>query len=416
MFDRDNWQEIYATIKKNKLRTFLTSLGVGWGIFMLVIMLGAGNGLRNGVMNDFKGTATNSFFMWTQKTTKPYKGMKPGRNFNFNNGDLIALSQLKELSVVSPQNQLGGWRGGNSVVRGLKTGNFEVGGVFPNIAKISAIKLTSGRFLNENDIREKRKVCVIGSRVREELFKAGEDPLNQYIRINGVYFKVIGTTVPMSNGGEARQEAQRIVLPFSTFQNAFNYGDRVGWFAISSAPQVSASVAEKKVLAIIKERHKIAPDDGQAVGSWNMEEQFLKMNGLFAGIRMLVWFVGIGTLVAGIIGISNIMLIIVKERTREIGVKRALGATPFSVTSQIIMESVFLTSLAGYFGLVIGILLLEAVNKAIGPEVPMFNNPTVDLQVALIALSVLVFCGALAGLIPARRAVSINPVDALRAE
>ena len=416
MFDRDNWQEIYATIKKNKLRTFLTSLGVGWGIFMLVIMLGAGNGLKNGVMNDFKGTATNSFFMWTQKTTKPYKGMKPGRYYNFNNGDVIALNQLKELSVVSPQNQLGGWRGGNSVMRGLKTGNYEVGGVYPNIAKVSAVKITSGRFLNENDIREKRKVCVIGSRVREELFKAFENPLSQYIRINGVYFKVIGTTVPMSNGGEARQESQRIVVPFTTFQNAFNYGDVVGWLAISSAPSIAASQAQEKVMAIIKERHKIAPEDMQAIGSWNMEEQFNKMNGLFIGINMLVWFVGIGTLIAGVIGISNIMLIIVKERTKEIGVKRALGATPFSVTSQIILESVFLTSLAGYFGLVIGIFLLEAVNKAIGAEVPMFNNPTVDINVAIVSLSVLIVCGALAGLIPARRAVSVHPVEALRAE
>lgn len=416
MFDRDNWQEIYATIKKNKLRTFLTSLGVGWGIFMLVIMLGAGNGLKNGVMNDFKGTATNSFFMWTQKTSKPYKGMKPGRYFNFNNGDVQALTQLKELAVVSPQNQLGGWRGANSVVRGLKTGNYEVSGVYPNIAKINAIKITGGRFLNENDIREKRKVCVIGSRVSEELFKAGEKIIGDYIRINGVYFMVVGTTVPMSNGGEARQEAQRIVVPFSTFQKAFNYGDVVGWFAISTVPNAEVTVAESNVKALIRERHKIAPDDEQAIGSWNMDVQFKKMNGLFSGINMLIWFVGIGTLIAGVIGISNIMLIVVKERTREIGVKRALGATPFSVVSQIILESVFLTSFAGYFGLLIGIFLLEGVNKAIGPEVPMFNNPTVDISVAVISLSVLIFCGALAGLIPARRAVSVNPVDALRAE
>lgn len=415
MFDRDNWQEIYATIKKNKLRTFLTSLGVGWGIFMLVIMLGAGNGLKNGVMNDFKGTATNSFFMWTQKTTKPYKGMKPGRNFNFNNADVIALSQLKELAVVSPQNQLGGWRGGNSVMRGLKTGNFEVGGVYPNIAKISMVKVVDGRFLNDNDIREKRKVCVIGSRVKQELFKAGENPLDEYIRINGVYFKVIGVTTPTSGGNEAREEAQKIVIPFSTFQNAFNFGDIVGWFAISTAPNISASVAEEKVRAIIRERHKIAPDDEQAIGHWNMEEQYNKMNGLFKGINSLIWFVGIGTLIAGVIGISNIMLIVVKERTKEIGVKRALGATPYIIVSQIITESVFLTAISGYFGLVIGILLLEGVNSAIGQDVPMFNNPTVDISVAVTSLIVLIISGALAGLIPATKAVAVLPVEALRA-
>jgi putative ABC transport system permease protein len=414
MFDRDNWQEIYATIKKNKLRTFLTSLGVGWGIFMLVIMLGAGNGLKNGVMSDFKGTATNSFFMWTQKTTKPYKGMKPGRNFNFNNGDVLALSQLKELAVVSPQNQLGGWRGGNSVVRGMKTGSYEVSGVYPNIAQISMVKLVKGRFLNDNDIREKRKVCVIGSRVKEELFKPEENPLSKHIRINGVYFKVIGVTIPSSGGNEARQEGQRIVVPFSTFQNAFNYGDIVGWFNIASAPNISAAQAEEKVMSIIKERHKIAPDDALAIGHWNMEVQYNKMNGLFKGINMLIWFVGIGTLIAGVIGISNIMLIVVKERTKEIGVKRALGATPYNIVSQIITESVFLTAISGYFGLVIGILLLEGVNKAIGQDVPMFNNPTVDLNVAVTSLIVLIISGAFAGLIPATKAVSVLPVEALR--
>jgi putative ABC transport system permease protein len=414
MFDRDNWQEIYATIKKNKLRTFLTSLGVGWGIFMLVIMLGAGNGLKNGVMSDFKGTATNSFFMWTQKTTKPYKGMKPGRYFNFNNGDVLALSQLKELAVVSPQNQLGGWRGGNSVVRGMKTGSYEVSGVYPNIAQISMVKLVNGRFLNDNDIREKRKVCVIGSRVKEELFKPEENPLSKHIRINGVYFKVIGVTIPSSGGNEARQEGQRIVVPFSTFQNAFNYGDIVGWFNIASAPNISAAQAEEKVMSIVKERHKIAPDDALAIGHWNMEVQYNKMNGLFKGINMLIWFVGIGTLIAGVIGISNIMLIVVKERTKEIGVKRALGATPYNIVSQIITESVFLTAISGYFGLVIGILLLEGVNKAIGQDVPMFNNPTVDLNVAVTSLIVLIISGAFAGLIPATKAVSVLPVEALR--
>lgn len=416
MFDKDNWQEIFATIKKNKLRTFLTSLGVGWGIFMLVIMLGAGNGLKNGVLKDFDGTATNSFFMWTQRTTKPYKGMKPGRDFDFNNGDAMALRQLKELAVVSPQNQLGGYQGGNNVIRGLKSGNYEVAGVYPNIAQISAVKITQGRFLNENDITFKRKVCVIGRAVKENLFKPEEKTLGDYVSINGVYFMVVGVSVPMGSGGQAEQEASRVVVPFTTFQNAFNYGDQVGWFAISSQPNISAAVAEEKVIALIKERHKIAPEDEQAIGHWNMEVQFKKMSGLFAGINMLIWVVGIGTLIAGIIGISNIMLIVVKERTKEIGVKRALGATPVSVMFQIILESVFLTAVAGYFGLVIGVGLLELINMALGADVPMFSNPTVDINVAIVSLSVLIGCGALAGLIPAQRAVSVLPVEALRSE
>ncbi len=416
MFDVDNWQEIFATIKKNKLRTFLTSLGVGWGIFMLVIMLGAGNGLKNGVMNDFKGTATNSFFMWTQKTTKGYKGMKPGRNYNFNNSDVKALEQIKELAVVSPQNQLGGYRGGNNVIRGLKIGNFEVDGVYPNFNQVQQVTITEGRFINDNDIREKRKVCVIGARVKEVLFAKDEIAIGDYIQINGVYFKVIGITTPNGSGDDARQQSQRIQLPFTTFQNAFNYGDIVGVFLISSRKNIPASVAEEKVMAMVKERHKVAPDDNLAVGHWNMEKQFNKVNGLFIGINYLVWFVGVGTLIAGIIGISNIMLIVVKERTKEIGVKRALGATPGTVVRQIILESVFLTLVSGYFGLVLGILLLEGVNSALGDSVPMFKNPSVDLSAAIISLSILVVAGALAGLIPAIRAVSVNPVEALRAE
>jgi putative ABC transport system permease protein len=416
MFDKDNWQEIFATIKKNRLRTFLTSLGVGWGIFMLVIMLGAGNGLKNGIMQDFSGTATNSFYMWTQKTSKAYKGMKPGRSFYFNNADAIALSQLKELSVVSPQNQLGGHGEGSNVIRGLKTGNFQVGGVYPNISSVQYTNITSGRFLNDNDITEKRKVCVIGARVREVLFNKGEEALGNYIRINGVYFKVIGCTTPTGNGDRAREESERIMLPFTTFQNAFNYGDIVGWFAIVAHKDIPAEEAEKLAMAFVKERHKVAPEDQQAIGHWNTGVQYIKMTGLFTGINLLVWIVGAGTLIAGVIGISNIMLIVVKERTREIGVKRALGATPGIVIGQIMLESVFLTILAGYVGLISGLLLLEGLNSAMGEGGQMFKNPSVDLSSVVWALGVLIVSGALAGLIPALRAVSVNPVEALRAE
>ncbi len=416
MFDKDNWQEIFATIKKNRLRTFLTCLGVGWGIFMLVIMLGAGNGLKNGIMQDFNGTATNSFFMWTQKTNKAYKGMKPGRNYNFNNADALALSNMKELAIVSPQNQLGGHDQGSNVIRGLKTGNFDIGGVYPNISDIQYVNITSGRFLNDNDIKEKRKVCVIGSRVKEVLFNKDEDPLGKYIRISGVYFKVIGCSTPTGNGDRAREESQRVMIPFTTFQNAFNYGDIVGWFAISAKPEVPAEQAEKLAMALVKERHKVAPDDDLAVGHWNMGVQFKRISGLFIGINSLVWFVGIGTLIAGVIGISNIMLIVVKERTREIGVKRALGATPVSVVSQIMLESVFLTIIAGYVGLLLGLLLLEGLNSALGEGGQMFRNPTVDLGVIFQALTVLIVSGAIAGLVPALRAVSVHPVEALRAE
>ncbi len=391
-------------------------LGVFWGIFMLVIMLGSGNGLRNGILKEFAGTATNSFFVWAQQTTKAYKGMKPNRSFNYTVADAEALKQLPELDVVSPLNQLGGHEGASNVVRGLKTAACEIQANYPNITGISDIKMGEGRFMNELDIKEKRKICVIGPRVAELLFKKDEKIIGEYIRINGVYFRVVGVTKQTSGGNEGRQQAQRINIPFSTFQNAFNYGDIVGWFAIKSKSNIPAEQSEEKVISFLKERHKIAPEDTKAIGHWNMAVEFNKLSGLFTGIEILVWIVGIGTLLAGVIGISNIMLIVVKERTKEIGVKRALGAVPFQIISQIMLEAVFLTSISGYFGLVIGIGLLEALNAAIGDSGEMFTNPTVDLTVALKALTVLILSGAFAGLIPASKAVAIKPVEALRTE
>ena len=391
-------------------------LGVFWGIFMLVIMLGSGNGLRNGILKEFAGTATNSFFVWAQQTTKAYKGMKPNRSFNYTIADAEALKQLPELDVVSPLNQLGGHEGASNVVRGLKTAACEIQANYPNISGISDIKMSEGRFMNDLDIKEKRKICVIGPRVAELLFKTDEKVIGEYIRINGVYFRVVGVTKQTSGGNEGRQQAQRINIPFSTFQNAFNYGDVVGWFAIKSKDNIPAELSEEKVIAMLKERHKISPDDSKAIGHWNMAVEFNKLSGLFTGIEILVWIVGIGTLLAGVIGISNIMLIVVKERTKEIGVKRALGAVPFQIISQIMLEAVFLTSISGYFGLVIGIGLLEGLNAAIGDSGEMFTNPTVDLSVALKALTVLILSGAFAGLIPASKAVAIKPVEALRTE
>ncbi|MCD6068372.1 MAG: ABC-type antimicrobial peptide transport system, permease component [Bacteroidetes bacterium] len=417
MFDRDNWQEIFATIRKNRLRTALTMLGVLWGIFMLVVMLGCGNGLKNGVTGEFGGTATNSFFCWTQQTTKAYKGMKPGRSFNYDNSDYEALKQLKELKVVCPMNQLGGHDEANNVIRGLKTGAAQVQGTYPSSNEIQKVFITSGRYINENDIRENRKVCVIGSRVFEMLFKSYENPLGQYIQINGVYFKVIGMSKPLVGGNDGREQAQRIVIPFTTFQKAFNYGDVVGWFAINSQDNFPAVEAEQKVMAVLKDRHKIAPEDLRAIGHWNMAEEFGKMSGLFFGIEILIWIVGGGTLFAGVIGISNIMLIVVKERTKEIGVKRALGATPFQIIFQIMLESLFLTAIAGYMGLCLGIGVLELVNSSLGQEEgSMFKNPTVDLAIAVKALIILIVSGTIAGAIPARKAVAILPVEALRAE
>ncbi len=418
MIDGDRINEIFETLSKNKLRTTLTAFGVFWGIFMLIIMLGSGNGLENGVGRSFGGSAKNAVYMWAQSTTIPYKGLPRGRRFNFEDDDIQAIrDNVQELAVLAPSAQLGGYGGENNVSRGIKAGPFVVRGDFPDNRFIQSFTITSGRYLNELDIKEKRKVCVIASRVQEVLFDKKENPLCEYIQVNGTYFKVIGTLTTDKAGEDAEEKMQTIYIPFTTFQQAFNWGGKIGWFSLTAKPDISASLVENKVKKLLAQRHKISPDDPYAIGSWNSEKEFAKIQGLFNGIRILVWIVGVGTLFAGAIGVSNIMLIIVKERTREIGVRRALGATPASIISQIVAESILLTSTAGYLGLVAGIFLMEGINNAMeGQDTGMFLNPGVDISIAIKALVILIVSGALAGIIPARKAVSISPVDALRYE
>jgi putative ABC transport system permease protein len=420
IFDKDNWLEIAGTLRQNKLRSFLTAFGVFWGIFMLIIMVAAGNGLYNGAMHDFQSLAANSVFLWTRPTTQPYKGFPRGRKFNFNNDDTEALrSHIPEIEYLAPRNQLGGFGKVTNVTRGLKNGAFNVYGDYPEIAYISLMDIVAGRFINPMDLREKRKVAVIGTRVREILFDPDEDPVGRYILVKGVYFKVIGAFESRKEGDEADEETQAIFIPFTVFQQAFNYGNLVSWFSLTARKDVPASEVEKKAIAFLAERHKVSPDDVHAIGHWNTEKEFKKMTNLFIGINALIWFVGTCTLIAGVIGVSNIMLFVVKERTREIGIKRAIGATPFAVISQIILESVLLTTVAGYFGLVIGIGITEmavAAMKGASGGSEFFKNPEVSLSVAVTALAVLILSGALAGLLPAKRAVSIKPVEAIRNE
>lgn len=419
MFDLDNWSEIWSALSSNKLRTLVTAFGVFWGIFMLMLLLGSGQGLENGISAGFEDEAKNSFFVWTRRTTKPYRGLPAGRSFDMDNGDVEAVQRLvPEVAVVSPRNQLGGFRGGNNVTRGGKAGGFNVMGDYPQIREVMSIPVPEGRFLDPFDIQELRKVAVIGNRVREVLYEPGEEAIGSYLRINGVDFKVIGVTVPRQQGEDAQSEAETIYVPFTTFQRAFNFGDTVGWMTLTSQPDIRASVAQEKVMTLLRERHRVAPEDDRAFGSWNTEDEYLKVLGLFAGIRLLVWIVGIGTLAAGVIGVSNIMLIVVKERTPEIGLRRAIGATPFSITRQVLLEAMALTALAGYIGLLAGIGVIEAARVALleaGQDLEMFQNPSVSLHDALLALAVLIVAGGLAGLIPARRAVGISPMEALRA-
>lgn len=420
MLDLDRWQEIYHVLSKNKLRTFLTAFGVFWGIFMLVIMLGSGNGLQNGVMQNMGDMATNSLFMWSQQTTVPYHGFPRGRYYNFNNQDVKAIqSSVEEIKYLAPRLQAGGFMQSNNVIRGLKSGVFNIMGDYPAFNLIDPLNIKDGRFINQPDIESKRKVVVIGSRVVEILFNRDENPMGQYIQIQGVHFKIVGLFTSKRTGEQANQENQNIFMPFTTLQQTFNYGDAVGFFAITAKDDIPVTVVEEKVIRILKKRHSIAPSDDPAIGHFNLRKEFEKMTGLFFGIRLLVWIVGTGTLMAGVIGVSNIMLVVVRERTKEIGIQRALGATPLRVISQIITESVVLTTFAGYFGLVVGVTLLELINYALGAagaNTEMFIHPEINFSVAMTALTILVFCGAIAGLIPARKAVSVKPIDALRYE
>lgn len=418
LLDSDRWDEIFNTMKKNKMRTFLTAFGVFWGIFMLIIMLGSGNGLENGVIRNFGDMATNSVFIWTRSTSIPYAGLPEGRNFNMTNEDMVAIkNEITEIDQLAPRNQLRGYRGGNNVSWGTKAGNFSVMGDYPQIMNINPMEILQGRFINHYDIEDKRKVAVIGTNVRDVLF-GDKDPINENIKINGVYFKVVGVWKSKKSGNQGERDSQTLFIPFTTFQKAFNYGNIVGWLAITAKPNSTSTLVEKKVKDVLKRRHKVAPEDDRAFGSFNAQEEFEKFQGLFGGIAALIWIVGTGTLIAGIIGVSNIMLIVVKERTKEIGVRRAIGATPSSIVIQIMLEAIVLTAFAGYFGLIFGVGITELISNLMGEAKgnTMFTNPTIDLKIAITAIVILVIAGALAGLIPARKAVKIKPIEALRAE
>lgn len=420
MFDRDRWTEVYMALKSNKLRTFLTAFGVFWGIFMLIIMLGSGKGLENGVYYGMGDFATNSVFIWTQPTSKPYKGYKQGRRYHFTNQDTKAiLDNVPEVKLLAPRIQARGGDGDNNVIRGLKTGAFSILGDVPDVNLIDPVTITNGRFLNQVDINDTRKIAVIGDRVIEVLFEKEEDPIGEYIKLNGVFFQVVGTFKSMHNQGWGEWQDQCIFIPFTTLQKTYNYGNRVGHYSITSKDEYTATFVEEKVKALLKRRHSVHPNDDRAIGSENVEKEFIQINNLFLGIAGLIWIVGIGTLIAGIIGVSNIMLFIVKKRTKEIGIQRALGASPSMIISSILTESVVLTAIAGWFGLVFGVIILELLNKALqngGGDNSMFTNPEVDFNVAMIALGILIFAGIFAGVIPAKRAMEIRPIEAIRDE
>lgn len=419
MFSRDRWSEILEALSSNWFRTVLTAFGVVWGIFILVILLAAGKGLENGVKADFGNIATNTMFMWTQTVSKPYKGLPKGRRFRYRIGDVQAIKDnVPNMRFVSPRNQLGGFGGSNNVVRGLKTGAFNVYGDYPEIIQQQPMDITSGRFINYGDIDEKRKVAVIGEGVKMAMYDLGEDPIGTYIKINGVNFIVVGTYKKKSQGGDDEEDQKEIYVPFTAFSQAFNQGDRVGWMAITAEDGSSITQLKTQIFDVIKERHSIHPEDDRAIGNFDLYEQYSRIEGLFFALKLIAYFVGSLVLISGIIGISNIMLVVVKERTKEIGIRRALGATPWSIRGQVLLESIFLTIISGMVGISFGALVIYLINLALeaaGP-VDMFANPSVDITVVLIALTILIISGLLAGLIPAQNAIKVKPVDALRTE
>ena len=411
MFDRDKWQEILFTISQNKLRTFLTGISVAWGIFMLIILLGSGTGLQNGAQEEFVDTATNSIWVFGGQTSKPYKGLKPGKRIRFNDNDYDWVdNHLKEAKETSGRYYLGS----SEVVFGGETGNFQIRTVHPGHQYIEKTLTIKGRFLNETDIKEKRKVASIGTLVQKTIFK-DVDPINKYIQVNGVPFKVVG--VFEDEGGENEQEI--LYLPLTTAQMVFNGLNQIDMFMFNIDEDASVEeslIIEQQVREKMAELHHFDPKDQRAIRFWNNVEGFQEIQSIFTGMSIFIWIIGIMTIIAGIVGISNIMMIVVKERTKEIGIRKALGATPGSIIGLILMESVLITSVSGYIGLVCGVGVLELVSHFLPPDTPFFKNPEVNFQVAITATIILIVAGAVAGIIPARKAAVIRPIVALRDE
>lgn len=419
MFNKDRWNEILEVLTSNWVRTVLTAFGVFWGIFILILLLAAGKGLENGIKQDFGDIATNTMFMWTQTVTKSYEGMSKGRRYSYDLDDVRDIrANVPNLRFVSPRNQLGGFRGANNVVRGLNVGAFNVYGDYPEIINQDPMDITSGRFINYADINEKRKVAIIGEGVKSSLYAKGEEAIGTYIKIQDVNFMVIGTYRKKTTGGDGEEDQKQIYIPFTSFSQAFNRGERVGWMAITANDGTPITAIKNQIFDVVKENHKIHPEDQRAVGHFDLFEQYNRVETLFIALKVIAYFVGILVLLSGIIGVSNIMLIVVKERTKEIGVRRALGATPSNIRGQILTESVFLTIISGMAGIVFGAAIIYVINYVIelsGP-IDMFANPSVNLGVISIALSILILSGLLAGFIPAQNAIKLKPVDALRNE
>ncbi|MBT6082268.1 MAG: ABC transporter permease [Polaribacter sp.] len=411
LFDTETWQEIYGSIRKNKLRTGITIIGVLWGIFLLIVLLGATRGLENSFKNAFGNLATNSVFVWTQSTDTPFKGFQKGRSFRLtmNDIDVLKSEYASEIKFLAPRNQTM-----NLIVRDFKSGSFKVSGDYPILDQIQKKNLTFGRFLNQNDILSMSKVAVISEEMVKQLFDKGEMPIGEYIKINNINYKVVGVYEPSNTVNFDRDTAY---IPFTTFKKVYNSSDKIDWMMITAYSGVNIEQLEKDLLLTLKNLHKVHPEDKRAFGCINLGKEIGRLTGFLTGMQFLTWFVGIATLIAGVFAIGNILLITVKERTKEIGIRRAIGATPKSIRQQIILEAVFLTATAGMLGIIFGAFTLYIMDSGFGqgPDAALIN-PTVNIPIILISCTILIFLGTLIGLIPAHMATIIKPIEALREE
>lgn len=417
--DKDTLKEILSVLVKNPLRTVLSMIGVGWGIFMLIIMMAASTGLENGVRSDMGNRAANSGGVWSMRTSIPYKGFKKGRRFEMDMDDInYLIENVPEIDAISPRCQAGGWQGGNNATYKNNTGSFSIYGETPDFLAIQPIRIAKGRFLNNGDLGDSRKVCVIGKKVKTTLFGAEKNVVGKYIQINGVSLKVIGIISSMKDGEDSDEENESIFMPITTFQRMFNYGKIIGWFSVKSIDGYPIGLLQERIKSLLKVRKSVHPDDKRAFGSWNMAEELEDVLTLFDAIKFVSFSVGILALMAGIIGIGNIMLVSVTERTKEIGIRRSLGATPTVIIKQILSETLLITILAGLLGIVFGVLLVEMLNNMMSGmgDTGSFRNPTISFNVVFSSFIILIVAGLLTGLLPAYSAVKVKPIDALRKE
>ena len=410
LFESDTWKEVYDSLTKNKVRTVITMIGVWWGILLLIALLGAARGMENSFNRIFGDFATNSVFIWGQNTSIPFKGFQEGKLVSLKLSHVHKIKDnIEGVELVVPRS-----RSQALVVRNFLSGRYGVNGDYPLLDQIQKKKMLRGRFINQNDINSKRKLAVISEDVYKQLFDKNENPIGRYIQVNNMNFTVIGV---FQNENVDMGPSSDIHIPFTTFQQIYNRGDRIGWMVVTGKPDYNIKQIEEDIKLLLRNLNKIHPRDKRALGSFNLGKEFAKITGFLKGMQFLTWFVGIATLIAGVFAIGNILLITVKERTKEIGIRRALGATPFEIKRQIVVEAVFLTLLSGVLGIITGGWILIVIDNVWGQgDDATLVNASVSIAVVFVALALLVLLGTLIGLIPAFKATIVKPIEALREE